>query len=242
MKVSAHRGYSGLYPENTMLAFQKAAEAETDEIELDVQLSKDGKVVVIHDESLDRVTGKNGFVRDFSFEELRSLDASTLYKGKFGFNPIPSLEEYFSWVKDTGITTNIELKNGSFYYEGLEEKTIDLIKKFSLQDRIIFSSFNHASILKCKRLIPSIRCGFLVGDMNIGNAGLYTKENNVEYFHPDLQSLDDEAILNFKQHGIGLNVWTVNDFAGLLRLEAWGCRGVITNFPDVCKVWLSRQR
>jgi glycerophosphoryl diester phosphodiesterase len=240
MKVVAHRGYSGLYPENTMLAFTKAAGADADEIELDVHLSKDGRVVVIHDETVERVTGKPGNVRDLTFDELRSLDASALYKGEFGFNPVPSLEEYFSWVKDTGITTNIELKNGSVYYEGLEEKTIDLIKKFSLEDRVMFSSFNHASILKCKTIIPPIPCGFLVGH-RVHNAGYYTKTNNVEYCHPDIGSLDDEAVQNFKQYGIGLNVWTVNDMAGLLRLEAWGCRGVITNFPDVCKVWLSRK-
>jgi glycerophosphoryl diester phosphodiesterase len=222
-----------------MLAFKKAAEAHTDEIELDVHLSKDGKVVVIHDDTVERVTGKPGNVRDLSFEELRSLDASALYRGKFGFNPIPSLEEYFSWVKDTDITTNIELKNGEVYDEGLEEKTIDLIKKFSLEDRVMFSSFSHPSLLLCKKIAPSIPCGFLVGH-KMYNAGYYTKSNNVEYYHPHFGVLDDEAVQNFKQYGIGLNVWTVNDMAGLLQLEAWGCRGVITNYPDVCKVWLSR--
>jgi glycerophosphoryl diester phosphodiesterase len=241
MKVVAHRGYSGRYPENTMLAFMKAAEAHADEIELDVHLSRDGKVVIIHDETLDRVAGKQGRVRNFTVEELRSIDASVLYRGKYGFNPIPSLEEYFSWVKGTGITTNIELKNSMVYYEGLEEKTIDLIKKFSLEDKKMFSSFNHASILKCKHLIPSIPCGFLAGH-SAYNAGYYTKSNNVEYYHPDLASLDDETVRNLRQYGIELNVWTVNDMAGLLRLEAWGCRGVITNFPDVCKVWLSRKK
>jgi glycerophosphoryl diester phosphodiesterase len=241
MKVAAHRGYSGLYPENTMLAFKKAAEAGADEIELDVHLSKDGKVIVIHDETLNRVAEKQGNVRDLTFDELHSIDASVLYKGKYGFNPIPSLEEYFSWVKDTGITTNIELKNGVVYYEGLEEKTVDLIKKFSLEDRIIFSSFNHVSLLTCKKLIPSIPCGFLAGG-ELHNAGFYAKSNNIEYFHPEMRSLNDELIENFRQYGIELNVWTVNDMDSLLRLEAWGCRGVITNYPDVCKVWLSRKK
>jgi glycerophosphoryl diester phosphodiesterase len=104
MKVVAHRGYSGLYPENTMLAFKKAAEAGADEIELDIQLSRDGTVVIIHDESVDRVTGVSGLVRDLSFEELRRLNASAaVYGEQFGFNPIPSLDEYFQWAKTTGI-------------------------------------------------------------------------------------------------------------------------------------------
>ncbi|MDR2096127.1 MAG: glycerophosphodiester phosphodiesterase [Treponema sp.] len=240
MKVVAHRGYSGLYPENTMTAFIKAAEAGADEIELDVQLSKDGAVVIIHDESLERVTGKPGWVRDFTLEELRTFDVSVLYRGEFGFNPIPSLDEYFSWVKATSITTNIELKNSLYYYEGLEEKTIELIRKHGLEGRVIFSSFNHGSLFKCKKLAPAIPCGLLVGHADAGNAGLYVKSCGMEYYHPNIATLTRETVENCHANGIELNVWTVNDMAGLLRLETWNCRGIITNYPEVCKVWLAR--
>jgi glycerophosphoryl diester phosphodiesterase len=236
MKVVAHRGYSGLYPENTMLAFRKAAEADTDEIELDVQLTKDGTVVVIHDESVDRVTGGKGLVRDYTFEELRRLDASALYGGAFGVNPVPSLDEYFSWVRNTGITTNIELKNGVFYYEGLEEKTIGLIRKHKLEGKVIFSSFNPLSLMTCKKLLPEVPCGFL--SSGIGNAGYFVRFNGLEFYHPVIDSLNDEVIAGCGARGVELNVWTVNDMAGLLKLQKWGCRGVITNFPDVCKTWI----
>jgi glycerophosphoryl diester phosphodiesterase len=237
MKVTAHRGYSGLYPENTMTAFRKAAEAGADEIELDVQLAKDGTVVVIHDESVDRVTGGKGLVRDYTFEELRRLDASALYGGKFGFNPIPSLDEYFAWVKGTDIVTNIELKNSVFYYEDMEEKTVGLIKKHKLEEQVMFSSFNHASLLICKKLLPPVPCGIL--SAGIGNAGHFARSCGLEFYHPPIESLNDEIIAECGARGIELNVWTVNDMAGLLRLEKWGCRSIITNFPDVCKRWLS---
>jgi glycerophosphoryl diester phosphodiesterase len=241
MKVCAHQGYSGLYPGNTMLAFKKAEEAGADEIEMDVQLTKDGTVVIIHDESVDRVSGATGWVRDFSFEELRKLNASqAIYGDKFGFNPIPSLDEYLSWVKDTKIVTNIELKNGQFYYEGLEEKTIALIQKYGLEKKILFSSSNHASLLKCKKLCPSIPCGVL-STQHIGGAGYYIKSNGLEFYHPNIKFLSDEIIDDCKNQGVEINVWTVNDMGGLLRAEAWGCRGIITNFPDVCKVWISNQ-
>jgi glycerophosphoryl diester phosphodiesterase len=236
MKVVAHRGYSGLYPENTMLAFRKAAEAGTDEIELDVQLTKDGTVVVIHDESVDRVTGGKGLVRDYTFEELRRLDASALYGGAFGVNPVPSLDEYFSWVRNTGIITNIELKNGVFYYEGLEEKTAALIRKYKLEEQVMFSSFNPVSLLACKRLLSSVPCGFL--SSGIGNAAYFVRSSGLEFYHPGIDSLNDQIIAECKAQGVELNVWTVNDMAGLLRLQRWGCRGIITNFPDVCKTWL----
>ena len=96
----AHRGYSGKYPENTMLAFRKAAEAGADGIELDVQLTRDGEPVIIHDELVDRTTDGTGRVKDFTLAELQALDASYIYTGQYGRNPIPTLREYCEFVKD----------------------------------------------------------------------------------------------------------------------------------------------
>jgi glycerophosphoryl diester phosphodiesterase len=239
MKIAAHRGYSGRYPENTMLAFQMAAEAGADEIELDVQLSKDGVAVIFHDESVERLTGRRGWVRDFRFEELAALNAAAaVYGDRFGFNPIPSLDEYFAWVKPTGIVTNIELKNGRFCYEGLEEKTLALIARHGLEDRVFFSSFNHLSLVKCKKLNPAIPCGVLASKA-LGNPGYYVRQGGLDFYHPDLALLDDEAVENCGNHGVGLNVWTVNGMAELLKAGDWKCRGIITDFPGVCRAWLA---
>ncbi|MCL2834654.1 MAG: glycerophosphodiester phosphodiesterase [Treponema sp.] len=238
MKITAHRGYSGQYPENTMLAFEKAAEAGADEIELDVQLSRDGKVVVFHDESLERLTGVGKMVMELTLDELAKLNAAKMVHGeKFGFNKIPSFEEYLAWVKKTNIVTNIELKNGRYYYEGLEEKTIELINKYGLADRVYFSSFNHVSLMKCKKLQPAIPCGALVF-MPMGNAGYCVKSSGLDFYHPDMKSLNDETVASCKKHGVGINVWTIDDMPGLLKAKACGCRSVITDFPDVCKVWV----
>ena len=94
-KNFAHRGFSGKYPENTMLAFQKAIEVGADGIELDVQLTKDGELVIIHDETIDRTTDGKGYVIDYTYEELSKFDASYIYRGKVEFNKIPTLKEYF---------------------------------------------------------------------------------------------------------------------------------------------------
>ena len=142
-KNFAHRGFSGKYPENTLLAFEKAVEAQTDGIELDVQLTKDGEIVIIHDETIDRTTNGKGLVVDYTYEELEKFDASYIYTGQFGFNKIPTLREYFNLIKDTNIITNIELKTGINEYQGIEEKVYNLIKEFQLEDRVIISSFNH---------------------------------------------------------------------------------------------------
>ena len=240
MIVTAHRGYSGRYPENTMLAFQKAAEAGADEIELDVQLSKDGQVMVFHDETLERLTGHKASLRDLDYRELKELNtAKMVYGTQFGFNPIPTLDEYFAWVKNTGLVTNIELKNSRFYYEGLEEKTIALIRKHNMEEQVFFSSFNHASLLKCKKLNPAIRCGALIHASLVGNAGYYVQSNGLDFYHPDINSLTEEIAGNCEKYGIGINVWTVNDMDGLLKAATLNCRGVITNFPDVCKAYVT---
>lgn len=233
-KVFAHRGFSGQYPENTLLAFRKAIEAGCDGIELDVHLSKDGIPVVIHDERIDRTTDGTGEVRNYTVEELRRFDAGAIMPGRFAFEPIPTLEEYFTLVKDSSIVTNIELKNGVFRYEGMEEKVIQMIHKYHLEDRIIFSSFNHESIALCRQLIPEIPCGFLY-DCWLLHSGTYAKTNGVQYLHPSFYSLNDQVIEEVHREGIGLNVWTVNDESVMRYLAQKQVHGLITNYPDLCR-------
>lgn len=239
MRVFAHRGYSGRYPENTMLAFKKAAEAGADGIELDVQLTKDGRVVVIHDEKVDRTTDGTGMVKDYTLEELQKLNAGVLYPQVCDMEPIPSFDEYCEWAAQTDLITNIELKTGEYYYEGLEEKMAEIIRKYGLEDKVLFSSFNHLSLIKMKKLLPNVPCGALVGGNGLGNAGYYCKSFGIEWYHPYCNTLTDKEVASCKEHGIGMNVWTVNDMAVLEQLCQWDCEGVITNYPEVCKAYLT---
>ena len=94
MKVMAHRGYSGVYPENTMLSFREAVKVGCDAIEMDVHETRDGRLVVIHDERLDRTTDGSGRVCDHSFAELQQVNAAACYKGKYAPEHIPSFDEY----------------------------------------------------------------------------------------------------------------------------------------------------
>lgn len=241
MKVVAHRGYSGKYPENTMLAFEKAAEAGCDEIELDVQLTKDGTVVVIHDETIDRVTNGTGFVRDYTCEELQKFHAGSVFGDKYGFVNIPTFEEYCRWAAGQPITTNIELKTGIFYYEGLEAKTIEIIRKYGLEENVMFSSFNPLSLIEAKKIAPKIPCGFLM-DAPIGNVGYCCEKYGFEFFHPRGAKLTDEVVENCRNHRVGINAWTINDMGVLENLYDWNCAGAITNYPDVVKAWLESRK
>lgn len=232
-KIFAHRGFSGYYPENTMLAFKKAIEIGVDGIELDVQLTKDNTVVIIHDETIDRTTNGNGLVNSYTYDELKKFDASFNFNN-FGFNRIPTLEEYFLLVKDLDIITNIELKTSVYQYLGIEDSVLELIKKYNLEDKVIISSFNHFSILRMKKLAPQIKCGFLSEDWII-DAGKYTFSHQIECYHPRFNNLIPEVIEELKKFNIEINTWTVNDERDMLYLKEKGIDSIITNFPDMAK-------
>ena len=158
--IFAHRGFSGYYPENTMLAFQKVVEETVaDGIEMDVQLTKDGEVVIMHDETLDRTTNGTGNLRDYTLAELKMLSVGVNVKGILPRQTIPTLREYLAWMKTTNLITNIELKTSIFEYDGIEEKLLALVREFGLEDRIIYSSFNHYTVKRIKELAPDAKCG-----------------------------------------------------------------------------------
>ena len=226
-KNIAHRGFSASYPENTLLAFQKALDAGCDGIELDVHLTRDKKIVVIHDESVERTTDGSGFVKDMTLDELCALDAG---QGE----QIPTLEKYLDLVEQAGIISNIELKNSVFRYPGMEEIVIQAIRERGISQKVILSSFNHYSILECKRIAPEIRCGFLT-DSWIVNAGAYTKSHGVECLHPEYRNLTDEIVGEIHANGVAINTYTVDDAQAMARLSALGVAGVITNNPALLK-------
>lgn len=233
-KNFAHRGFSGKYPENTMLAFKKAIEAGADGIELDVQLTKDGEVVIIHDETIDRTTNGKGLVVEYTYEELAKFDASYIFIDKYGFNKIPTLREYFELVKDFDIVTNIELKTGINEYLGIEEKVWELIKEYKLEERIIISSFNHFSVMRMKKIAPNLKYGFLSEDWII-DAGKYTYSHGVKCYHPRFNNLIPEVVEELKSYGLEINTWTVNKEEDIKDMINKGIDVVIGNYPDLTK-------
>ncbi|MCY8278315.1 glycerophosphodiester phosphodiesterase family protein, partial [Bacillus inaquosorum] len=151
-KIFAHRGASGQFPENTMLAFEKGIEAGADGIELDVQLTKDGRIVVIHDERLDRTTSLKGFVKDTAYDVIKTANAAANHNQMDNDIKVPLLEDVLSWAEKKNFLINIELKNSVIRYEGMEEKVLKAVKRFNIEERIILSTFNHESLALCARL------------------------------------------------------------------------------------------
>lgn len=241
MNIYAHRGDSGLYPENTMLAFQKAAETGCDGIELDVQVTKDGKLVVIHDETVDRTTDGTGFVRDYTYQELSRFDAGVIKNGAFGFQPVPLFEEYCQWAAGEKLITNIEIKSNVFYYEDIEEKTLTMVRNYGLGERVVISSFNHMSLVRVQQLDKNVKTGALVSQAVIGNIGCYCQQFQIPFYHPNMKILTKEIVEDCRKRGIGINTWTINDMDMLEKARRWKCAGIITNYPEVCRRYLGRQ-
>ncbi|MDO5715688.1 MAG: glycerophosphodiester phosphodiesterase [Tissierellia bacterium] len=229
----AHRGFKSKYPENTMIAFRKAVEAGCDGIEFDVHLSKDGEVVIIHDERLDRTTDRTGKVMDYTWRELQEINGANLYP-HLSFEPIPTLRQYFDYIKDKNIITNVELKTSIYWYDKIEEKVYNILKEYDIMDQIIISSFNHKSLMEMKKLDKNIVCGALVESW-LWEPWNYLKELGVEYYHPNAYGVDQELVDNLHKHGFGINVWYGKEPYDFEKTYALDVDGMITDYPDIIK-------
>lgn len=229
--IWAHRGASGYAPENTLPAFAAAADMKADGVELDIQLTKDGEIVVIHDESIDRTSNLKGMVGSFNLAELKKLDFSN---GNLAFEgtEIPAMQEVFELLRPTDLTINIEIKTGIVFYRGIEEKILDMTKAYGMEDRVIYSSFNHYSVLKIKELNPDARTGFLYMDGPIDMPG-YAARYGADALHPALYNLQFPNFMeDCRERGIDVNVWTVDAEEHFLACAGAGVHAVITNYPE----------
>lgn len=195
LKIWAHRGCSQRYPENTLTAFKRAAELYNKGltgIELDIQLTKDGEIVVIHDERIDRTTDGYGFVRDYNHAELKTFHIHT---GTDTAEHIPTIDEVLDLIENelkSGFKLNIELKNSVFPYSGMEERIVSKVKDRGLLDAIVWSSFSAKSLSVVRKLLPDAEIGML--DSNVSDC-LYKLKGGcgANSLHPYWQGIDLEA-------------------------------------------------
>lgn len=228
--IFGHRGSAGTHPENTLISFQETERVGAEGIELDVQLTKDNKIVVIHDETLERTTTGQGWVKDYTLKEIRSLDASYKFPD-YGVCKVPSLEEVFSWAESNTIVINVELKNTSVHYEGLEEKVIELIRRYHFENRVILSSFNHDSLVKCFTIAPEITLGVLYHSKLV-EPWIYAKQIGATSIHPNFRAISNAVIKKSIQQGIEVRPYTVNNQKEIEKLFVIQCSALITDYPE----------
>ncbi len=236
MMIIAHRGASGSAPENTLAAFRKAIEVGADWLELDVCTSRDGEIVVIHDDILDRTTSGSGKVRDHTLKELKRLDAGTWFGPRFAGEMIPTLAEVIALAKADGVGLVIEMKPGRHLGRGFEERLVEALAAGGMLERSIVMSFDHAAVLRIRRIEPKLRTLLLVGRRTSARRILRA----VRSHHADGVSvaallLSKKLVRLFHEKGLLAVVWTVDSRAQMRRCIARGVDGITTNFPGRLK-------
>lgn len=229
--IIAHRGVSQVKPENTLLALEMAIDSNCDGIEFDVQLTKDNIPVIIHDETIDRTSNGKGYVSNYTLEQLK--------KYNFGINfnyqgvTIPTLNEFLQLTiqKKYSKLLNIEIKNDILHYPNIEEKILDLVLKYNLQDQVLFSSFNHQSMFRMRKLSETVNIALLYEDTSPNLNELI--KINAYSAHFNVKMASKELLESLNQKNIKSFFYTVNDPVEIKRLLDMGVDGIFSDNPQI---------
>ncbi len=231
MDIFAHRGVSSHYPENTGAAFYAASKLPIMGIELDVHLTADGEVVVIHDETIDRTSNGTGYVKDYTLQQLRAFDFGSWYADEFAGENIPRLGEVLELFAGTHHRINIELKTDVFPYDGIETLVIKEVATFQMTERVIISSFNHESIQLVSQMAPYIETAALFAEILI-DFTTYTAGIPTNALHVSLPTAFRKSVGAALEKGAIVRVYTVNDIAKAKELQQLGIDAIFTDDPE----------
>lgn len=231
--ICAHRGASGTAPENTLAAIAAAIDCGATMIEIDIQITRDNRIVVFHDDDLTRTTNGTGDIREQSYDDIRMLDAGSWFDPSFTNEHIPLLDEALALIKGRAYL-NIELKPMDASDRTVQILT-DVLARIDAQDMIdatVFSSFDHRILLQLKRMRPDVRTLALnvPGDMRRPHEVVAACK--ADAYGCSLEECTASALQDCTQHMIPVGVYTVNTREELLSVIALGVRGVVTNFPE----------
>lgn len=236
-RVIAHRGFSSVAPENTLAAFYQAIGAGADMIELDVLLTKDGRVVCIHDSTLERTTGRPGAVQDFTLAELKTLDAGSWFSPEFENERLPSLAQVLDLTRGT-ILLNIEIKTEAVtddFEGGIEEKVIALVRERAMEDEVMITSFDVRALQHVRGLDEKIATATLYNEDRQHDQGPLEimAEAGSRGFNLSKDQVTAEIVRQCHEHGLPVGVYTVNETPEMRRLIRMGVHTIITDRPDV---------
>jgi glycerophosphoryl diester phosphodiesterase len=244
IEVIGHRGAAGLAPENTLASFRTAIELGADAVEFDLHVSRDGELVVIHDDTLDRTTTRTGRIEDLTLEEIRRADAGVRFAPRFQGERVPTLREVLDLVKTLGrpeFRLNLELKfspGREGRPDGFERKALDLVGQAGLVGRTTVQSFYHPSVALAKRLEPGIRAGLLVEAREApADPVSLVRRHGADLYAPNYRALSPEVVRILHGAGIGILTWTPNTEADLRRVLDLGMGtvpgdSITTDYPD----------
>lgn len=227
-----HRGAAGTHPENTMSAFRQAVAVGAQGIELDVHLTADRQVVVIHDPFLDRTTDTEARVGDLTLAQIQQVDAGAWKGEPFKGERVPSLVDVFQWAPP-GLQLYVELKGGSSVYPGIEELLLELIDAHGVRDRVQFSSFDHDGLSRLRELDSTIPIGMLYNWLDDNDDPVAKAlAHKFSALHPSHKLVTPELVA--KAHAAGLTViaWAPNEPADIARMKECGVDGIMSDYPE----------
>jgi len=241
MRIIAHRGASGYAPENTLASFKKALEMGSKEIELDVQMTKDGQLVVIHDYFLERTTNGRGMIMSVDYDYIKNLDAGSWFGPEYKGEKVPLLSDVIDLCKEenqrqkgeSSIILHIEIKKTKLEKRPIEEKVLDLVNKKDYQEHVLFSSFQH-SCLKSLVALQKVKIGVLMGSEMLQSTN-YLKKNGIFGYSINQSAEFIDQVLVDEAHAAGLKVlsYTVNRKDLALYFQTLGVDGIFCNYPDL---------
>ncbi|MFH1540128.1 MAG: glycerophosphodiester phosphodiesterase family protein [bacterium] len=234
--VIAHRGASGYAPENTIAAFKRAIELGADMYELDCYLTKDGEIVVIHDDDVERTTNGSGKVSELTLGEIKKLDAGSWFGEEFAGESVPTLREALDLAKGK-ILVNIEIKEAGF-----EKQTVELVEELEMVEDVMVTGFDHSVIKKIKDMNPKIKTGALVKDITPEEIETEILKLNTDAINPRYIAVNKKLVKAAHEHGLEVNPYTVNDVLAMKMQINSGVDGIITNYPDVLLKLLGREK
>lgn len=224
--VVGHRGAMGYCPENTLASFQRGLELGADWLELDVHLSRDGALTVIHDESLERTTNGRGLVHDHTLAELKQLDAGD-------GQSIPTLTEVLQWAYARKTVVDIEIKNAPIYYDGIEARVVRAVDEAGMTDSAIVISFDHAAVQRVKRLQPRIATGVLYSCRPLDGGVQLARAVGADALLPQWTFVTSEDVQLAHAAGLTVAPWATSDPKVMQHLIDCGVDAIGTNHPDI---------
>ena len=236
--IFAHRGANCVCPENTLPAFAAAIDLGADGVELDVQFSSDGKLVIIHDYSLDKTTDGKGRVVGQPYEELQKLDAGSWFGPQFASTRIPTLDQVLDLLQGK-LLINIELKSLDMN-STLGRDVVRCVRAHSMVDQVVLSSFNPFTLRSAKRVGPEFECALLTApDLPAWmRSGLTRSWSLAQGLHPEFKMVDARYVAAARKRGMPVRPWTVNEEPDLRRMLDLGVDAIITDRPDRLKALL----
>lgn len=223
----AHRGASREAPENTLAAFRCALDAKSPAVECDVQRTRDGRLVVIHDQTLDRTTDGRGSVAALTFEELRRFDAGSWFGPAFAGERVPSLDEVLDLVRGRAFVL-LEIKNGPLFYEGIEPQVAEALHRHGMADAALVMSFDHPAVRTMRAVAPEVATAIIYSARLVDPAGA-ARGAEADALCPGWGLVTAGVVADAHEAGLGVFPWTIDEEAAMRRCLAWGADGVTSN-------------